>query len=250
MLQRVLASIIPFLVFFVLLFIYTKLVGPIPFSVNSVSTNKNDTFNVSGEGKVLANPDVAIVTVGVVANGSSVKAAQDQMNLSINKVTDAIKSQGVDQKDIQTTNYSINPNYDYNSGTQRITGYQANTNLSIKVRDINKVNDVIDQATRNGANQVGGVVFDVDNKTALQNEAREKAVADAKSKAEAAANIAGFRLGNIVNYNENFGGVVPPMPVANRAFGIGSAEDAKLQTSVEPGSSEIIVSVTLSYEIY
>ena len=247
-LQRILLSLVPFVVFFSLLFIYTKLTGPIPFSVNSVSTNKNDTFNVTGEGKVIVQPDVALVTVGVVANGSSVKVAQDQINQNINKIAASIKSLGVEQKDIQTSNYSINPNYDYNSGIQRITGYQANTNLSIKVRDISKVNNVIDQATQNGANQVGGVVFEVDDKTALQNEARQKAVTDAKTKAENAANIAGFSLGRIVNYNENFGGAMPPIQM-NRNLAVGLAADEKLQTNVEPGSSEIVVNVTLSYEI-
>lgn len=249
MLHRILSTLATFAIFFILLFVYTKLAGPIPFSINSVTTNKNDTFNVSGEGKVFATPDVALVTVGVLANGTSVKAAQDQINLAINKIADAVKSVGVDAKDIQTTNYSINPNYDYNSGAQRITGYQANTNLAIKVRDINKVNEVIDQATKNGANQVGGVVFEVEDETKLQNEAREKAVADAKSKAQNAAKIAGFSLGKIVNYNENFGGT-NPVPMMARNFAEGSPSDAKLQTNVEPGSSEIIVNVTLSYEIY
>lgn len=247
MLQRILPTLIPIAVFFVLLFAYTKIAGPIPFSISSVTTTKNETFNVSGEGKVSIKPDIALVTVGVLANGSSVKAAQDQMNIAINKVTQAIKGVGVAEKDIQTTNYSINPTYDYTSGNQRITGYQANTNLSIKVRNIDNINKVIDEATKNGANQVGGINFEVEDKTDLQNQAREKAVTDAKEKAQQAAKIAGFKLGRIVNYNENFGDVSKPI-IPFRSSG--AMLDEKAQTSIETGSSEIIVNVTLSYEIY
>lgn len=230
--------------FFILLFSFTKLFGPIPFAVNSVTTAKSDTFNVSGEGKVSAPPDTAFVTVGIAANGATVKAAQEQINATINKVSEAVKSLGVDEKDIKTTDYNINPDYDYTGGSQRIKGYSASTNLSIKVREIDKINSVIDGATASGANQVGGISFDIDDKTKLENEAREKAVEDAKRKAENASKIAGFQLGRIVNYSENFGGY----PIYMRTMAVGASEDNKT-TQVEPGSSEIIVNITLSYEI-
>ena len=90
--------------FFILLFTFTKLFGPIPFSVNSVNTTKSTTFDVTGEGKVTAAPDVALVTVGVSANSTTAKQAQDQMNSNINKVSDAVKKIGVDATDIKTTN--------------------------------------------------------------------------------------------------------------------------------------------------
>lgn len=231
--------------FFILLFSFTKIFGPIPFSVNSVTTTKSDTFQVSGEGKVSAIPDVAIVNAGISVNGTTVKLAQDQMNTVINKVSEAIKKLGVDSKDIKTTNYNINPDYDYFGNTQRIKGYSASTNLSIKVRAVDKANDVIDQATANGANQIGGISFDIDDKTKLENEARQKAVAVAKSKAENAAKIAGFKLGRIINYSENQSGYPGPIPMMARV-------DMKAQgssTEVQPGSTDITVTVTLSYGI-
>ncbi len=230
--------------FFILLFSFTKIFGPIPFSVNSVTTTKSTTFDVTGEGKATAAPDVAMVTVGISAKGATVKDAQNQINSTINKVSTAVKSLGVDAKDIQTTNYNINPSYDYTGG-QRLTGYSASTNLSIKVRQIERANSVIDEATANGANQVGGISFDVDDKSKSENEARQKAVADAKKKAEDAAKIAGFKLGRIINYSEDFGGLPRPIPML-------SAADIKAQgapTQIEPGSSDITVVVTLSYEI-
>lgn len=232
--------------FFVLLFTFTKLFGPIPFSINSVSTQKSTTFDVSGEGKVTIKPDIASVSVGIQSSGSSVKAVQDQINSSINKISEAVKGLGIDSKDIQTTNYNINPEYDFSAG-QRIKGYTASTNLYIKVRQIDKVNQVIDAATSNGANQVYGINFEVDDKSTAQNEARQKAVADARKKAEDAAKIAGFRLGRIVNYSENLGGFGGPVPLM-RATAADSAV-SNPPTQVEPGSTDITVNVTLSFDI-
>lgn len=232
--------------FFLALFAYTKLAGPIPFSVTSVTTQKTDTFSVSGEGKATVVPDIAVVNAGVSTQATTVKAAQDQLNKAINAVSDTVKKVGIDAKDIQTTGYNILPMYDYNNGRQRITGYQASSNLTIRVRDMEKANSVIDAATAAGANQVGGVSFDVSDKTKAQNEAREKAVAEAKQKARDAARIAGFTLGRIINYSENFGGEPRPIPLMAKAEGLGSAG---VPTQIEPGSSEITVTATLSFEI-
>ena len=234
------------ILFFLTLFAYTKLVGPIPFSVTSVTTTKTDTFSVTGEGKVTVSPDIAVVMAGVTAQATTVKAAQNQLNTAINAVSDAIKKLGVDAKDIQTTGYNIYPTYDYTDGRQRITGYQASANLTIKVRDIEKANSVVDAATASGANQVGGISFDVDDKTKAQNEAREKAVAEAKRKAEAAAKIAGFSLGRIINYNEDFGGQPRPIPLMAKAEMTGGGG---VPTEIEPGTSDIVVAVTLWYEL-
>lgn len=234
-------------IFFLSLFVYTKLAGPIPFSVNSITTTKTDTFTVTGEGKITAAPDIAVVSAGVQAQGPSVKVTQEQLNKSINAVSDAVKNVGVDAKDIQTSNYNVNPMYDFRSASQKITGYQASSNFTIKVRDIEKANAVIDAATAAGANQVGGISFDVDDKTKVQNEAREKAVADARRKATDAARIAGFKLGRVINYSESFGG--EPRPILMMAKEAGGALDQANPTQVEPGTNEIVVTVALSFEI-
>lgn len=229
-----------------MLFLYIKLAGPIPFSVNSVTTNKSDTFQVIGEGKVVVRPDIAKIQVGVESQGSTVKLAQDQLNSAINKVSQSIKALGVDEKDIQTENYNIYPNRDYTSSSQKITGYSASSNLSIKIKDINKINFVLDAATASGANQVGGITFDVEDKTKAENQAREKAVKEAKKKAEEAAKVAGFRLGKIVNYSESFQGEGPPF-LDFKSAQVSQAGGSPSQ--VEPGSNEVRVIVTLSYEV-
>lgn len=238
-------ALLPLIVFFILLFAYTKIIGPIPFSISSVTTNKSDTFTVTGEGKVAVRPDIAAINVGIQASGTTVKQTQEQINIIMNQVAAAIKKLGVEDKDIQTTNYNINPTYDFRSGSQKISGYQANTNLLVKVKVLDKINEVIDAATANGANQVGSIIFDVSDKAKAENEAREQAVNQAKQKAEQAAKVAGFNLGKIVNYSESFAGNPPPMPLSAKAVdGRGSPET----TNVEPGSSEIKITVSLSYE--
>lgn len=232
--------------FFILLFVFTKFVGPIPFSVTSVTTQKTDSFTVSGEGKISIRPDMAFVNLGVEAQGSTVKSVQQELNDRINAVSDAIKKRGIAKDDIQTTNYSVNPTYDYRDGKQKIAGYSANAMLIVKVKNLDLVNDVIDNAAANGANQIGGLTFDISDKTKTQNEAREKAVKDAKQKAESAARTAGFRLGKIVNYSESFGGQPRPIPYFAKAE-VANADSAP--TQVEPGTNEIVVQVSLSYDI-
>ncbi|MFA5933141.1 MAG: SIMPL domain-containing protein [Microgenomates group bacterium] len=245
MLKQIGSSTATLIIFFILLFIYTKFVGPIPFQVNSTSTTKTTTFDVTGEGKSTIKPDFATISAGVSATGTTTKEVQDKVNQIIGKVSESVKALGIDSKDIQTANYNINPTYDYSGGPQRITGYSANTNLTVKVRKIDEAGKVIDAATQAGANNVNNLGFDSTDTTSAENEARTKAVAAAKKKAEDAAKIAGFTLGKIVNYSENTGG----SPII-RAMGLGGANLAATpETKLETGSNEVIINVTLSYEI-
>lgn len=236
------------IVFFVSLYAFVKFVGPIPFSMQSITTQKTDFFTVTGEGKATAVPDIAIVNVGVTAQSTTVKSAQKELNTKIDAMTKSIKQLGIDTKDVKTTNYSINPRYDYQSSVQRIIGYDAQSSLTIKVRDMDKANDVIDTATANGANQVGGISFDSDDRTKAENEAREQAVADAKKKAEVASKTAGFTLGRIVNYSEGSNNESPRPEMFAKSMTIASGDRA-VASPIEPGSNEITIRVSLSYEL-
>lgn len=239
-------TIVGLLIFFVSLFVYTKFAGPIPFSITNVTSNKSEAFTVTGEGKVSVIPDIATVNVGVISNGSTVKEAQNNLNENINAVTAAIKKVGIDEKDIKTSNYNLSPTYDYSAGDQQITGYEAASTLTIKVRKIDSANNVVDAATAAGANTVGGISFDVDDKTKAEDEARKLAVADAKAKAELAAATTGFTLGKIINYQEstNNNRFMPMYAKADMAIG-GANESTKLST----GTTDIELTVTLSYEV-
>ncbi len=241
----ILHSIISILTFFLLLFIYTQLVGPIPFNVNNINTTVNDNFSVTGTGKVSVDQTEALVRAGVQAKGATPEAAQNQMNQVINKVSSAIQLLGIPQSDIKTQNYNINPEYDYSNGSQTITGYSGNTNLEITIKNVSLVNSVIDTATQNGANVIGGADFSVGDNTKAEDEARQKAVSDAKKKAANISKTAGFSMGRLVNYQENMGGEGQVVPFAADKAGGAIANP----TQIEPGTNEVIVNVTLSYEI-
>lgn len=227
------------IVFFVLLFLYTKLAGPIPFNINSVTTSKTDSFQVTGQGKTSIKPDNATVRAGVSASGETAKAAQDKMNVNINKVIEAVKALGIAESDIKTDNYNVNPTYDYTSDG-KITGYSSNTNIEIKVKDINIVNKVVDTATVNGANIVGGAQFSNTDKTQAENDARAMAITDAKNKAQQIAKTGGFSLGRLIGYQEDSSGGGPRPTTL-----IAASEDTK----IEPGTNEVDITVTLSYEV-
>lgn len=226
-----------------------KLVGPIPVSVTQTTIAKNEPFMVNGEGTVAMTPDIAEISLGITTNKPTVSAAQEETNRVINSLTDAMKQLGVGDEDIKTTNYSVNPNYDWNSGTQRITGYNVNANLLVKFKNFDNLNQALDQATSLGANQVGGINFTLsdDKQHQAEDEARKEAVAQAKTKAESLSQAAGIKLGKLINVTENT--FSPPTPMYARA----EAMDAKAvsgptPTEIQPGSQEVKLMVTLSYE--
>ena len=150
------------------------------FPITSVVTQKTDLFTVSGEGKVTVTPDVAIFNLGMTTQKNSVKLAQAEANTVVNALTKAVKEFGVKDTDIKTTNYSVYPNYDY----PKISGYTVNINLMVTVRDIDRVNDILDKAASLGVNSVGNIQFTVDEQKLkeLNKEARLKAIKDAKRK--------------------------------------------------------------------
>lgn len=242
------------------LFVYTKLAGPIPFYITSVATQKTDSFSVTGEGKSSITPDKATVTLGVTATDTTADEAKNKMNENINKVTTAIKALGIEDKDIQTQNLNVYPNYETTKVTPLVapnaptpvkdpnsqaTSYTGNTNIVVTVNQIDLANKIVDAGTKNGANQVGGVSFDNQDTTAAENDARQKAIADAKAKAETAAKAAGFTLGKIINYSENPGGRGPIPYALNAADAAGKSAP----TELNPGENEITMTVTLSYEV-
>lgn len=233
--------------FFLLAALYFRFAGPIPVSMTSTVTTKTDLFTVSGEGKVTAIPDMAQVNLGITVNRPAVKEAQNEANGIINKISNDLKRLGIEEKDIKTTRYNLNPNYDFSSGRQRITGYQININLEVKVRDFDKINQVIDTATADGANLVEGLQFSVDEPKLkeLKAKAREEAIKEAKEKAQEIAKAGGMRLGKIVNIQENIISPWEPRPFV----ALEKATVPEEPTKIEPGEQEIRVSVSLSYEI-
>ena len=205
---------------------------------------------VSDTGKVAVVPDIAKVTVGIEAQGQILKRVQDETNTKSKNLTDALKKLGVKENDIKTTNYSVNPEYDYQSQPFRINGYRVSTNYEVKILDFELVNDVLTAATDAGANVIGNISFEVneETKTKLTQEAREKAVKLAKSKAEGLAKAAGITLGKIINVTESQGIDYPRPVMYSKEIATGAADSSQV-ANVTPGETEISVTVNLSYEI-
>lgn len=235
--------------FFLLLFLYTKLAGPIPFAVNSVSTTTPDVFQVNGEGKAVAVPDTASISFGVTKTAPTVADAQNQTNTAISDITSALKDAGIDEKDMQTTNYSVNPNYDI-TGRQTITGYTVTQNILLKIAPLDKANKAVDIITAKGANIVGQVSFGFSDslKKQLEDKARKMAVDAAKEKAQSLAGASGIHLGKIINVVEN-----PQETPIIQPFALPAAKDAASEgtpTQVTPGQNTVSLTVTLSYQTY
>ena len=162
-----------------------------------------------------------------------------------------VKSQGVEAKDIKTTGYNLNPDYQYDPDTQRsfITGYTLTQTVSVKIRDLSKVAKIIGGLPPVGVNQIGGISFTVEDPEKYLNEAREKAFEKARAKAEQMVRSTGVKLGKVINVSE-FGGYPPPIPYyTERGFGLGGDIAASKAPTIEPGTQEITLQVTVTYEL-
>lgn len=241
-------SLITVSLFFILLFIFAKWGPAINFS--TTTQTKGEPFIVSGQGKVYAVPDIAKFTVGVTDSGSYLKTVETSVNTKSKALTDSVKKLGVKEEDIKTTSYNLYPQYDYNSPSRSITGYNISTTYQITVRDLDKVNDIITAATGSGANMEGNISFDINEQTKNDklNEARRLAVEDAKKKAQGLAGSAGITLGKIINISESQN-LNEIRPLYDLAAGKGSGPSAAPVANIQPGQTEINTTVSLSYEI-
>jgi len=205
---------------------------------------------VNGEGKVTAVPDVATMSVGIEAQEATVAAAQDEAKAAMNSVMEALKDEGVDEKDIQTQHFSIYKvtRWD-NDKQQEITiGYRATNIVTAKIREVDNAGAVIDAVAVAGGDltRINSIGFTVDDPKPFQEQARKLAVADAAAKAKALADVAGVKLGKATYISESS---YTPGPIY-RGDMIGIAEsDAPAVTPISPGEMEITTSVQIAYEI-
>jgi len=214
------------------------------------SAEQKHSINISGEGKIVAVPDIAKIQLGMQTEKKTVALAQKENTEKINTVIKKLKDDfKVDAKDIQTVNYNIYPQYDWFDNRQSLRGYQVSQNIDVKVRNLEDVSAILDLAGAEGLNQVGGLTFEVDDPQELKQEARELAIQHAKEKAESLADIAGVKLGKIISFSEY--STEPQYATDNflmkEAYGMGGADAAP---AIEAGSTEIIVTANVEYEIY
>jgi uncharacterized protein YggE len=204
---------------------------------------------VSGEGDMAVAPDMAMLSLSVMREAPTAREALDANNAAVAAVIAAMKSAGIAERDLQTSNLQINPRYDYTNkpdGTQeaKLAAYQVTNTLSVRVRDIAKTGELLDTAVTTGVNQGGNISFTNDDPSAAITEARKRAVADAIAKAKTLAEAAGVGLGRIIEMSET--SYTPlPMPIEAKAFD--SAVQARVP--VQPGENSYKIQVNVTFEL-
>lgn len=213
-------------------------------------------ISVSGQSKIEYKPDMASIYLGVKVDKVAMpEQALQQLNTKIANIVAALKTAGVEEDNIQTQNYTLSPQYDYVENNNVLSGYNANQTLIVKVYNITEnsqiIEKVIEEASRAGVNQIDGINFDVADSNQLKQEARLKAIADAKSKAGALSDALGVELGEVVGWWENI--VQGPESAVYRsdygAYGMGGIGGGGGSPVVPAGNQEMVVEVNLSYKL-
>jgi uncharacterized protein len=217
------------------------------------------TISVQGTSDRSVTPDVATFTFSVMAEDVDANAAQQKSATSMQSITDYLKAQGVAPEDIKTVYYNLYPRYEYTGsecnewgycspGGQRVVGYTADESISVKIHDITKAAELIAGVGSNGATNISGLSFTIDDPDALKEEIRAEAIADAREKADRLAESLGVRLGKLSYFYEE-----QPYPPYNYGYGgmmMEKSADASMSApSIAPGQNEITSTVTLTYEI-
>lgn len=202
-------------------------------------------LDVSATGEVTRVPDLAVITAGVITRSSSATGAIQQAANRMERVRAALKAAGIDDRDIQTTNISLNPEYRYESNLPpRLTGYTASNQVTVKFRDIRNAGKVLDALVREGANQISGPNLTIEQPEAALDEARTRAVAMARARAELYARGLGLRVVRVVWVSESASyPVPPPMPVMMEA----RAQAA--DTKIDPGVQKLQVTLAVTFEL-
>ncbi|MGR9247191.1 SIMPL domain-containing protein [Rhizobium leguminosarum] len=212
---------------------------------------RESVISVTGDGESSVAPDMAVVNLAVVKQAKTAREALDENNKAMNDVLAALKSGGIAERDLQTSGFSIQPQYNYPQpvdGQQQqpqLIGYQTINSVTVRLRDLAKLGAVIDQSVTLGINQGGEIQFTNDKPDAAIEEARKNAVADAVKRAKTLSEAAGVKLGRILEINENVPRAMP-QPVY-RATMMKEASDAAVP--VQGGENNYNVSVTVTFAI-
>lgn len=232
-----------FILFAIIIALLAIKIFDISYPLTITTTTRSSELSVVGEGKVEVAPDTAFVDAGITVNNvPSVEAAQKAIDEINNRVIVTLKNLNIKEEDIKTSNYSIYPNYSYEKEESKITGYNGNASVTIKVKQIKQVSTILIEVTKAGANQVNGARFTIDDPDKFREEARNKAIENAKEQAKKLAKALGIKLGKIVNIVES----VPSFPAglyAEKAVGGGRSAPV-----IEPGTQTITSTVTLYFE--
>jgi uncharacterized protein YggE len=196
---------------------------------------------VVGNGEVKVTPDTASVQIGVEITAPTTQEALTQNTAQATAIIEKIKGLGVAEKDIQTSGFNISPTYD--SDGRQVTGYTVSNMVSVTIRDLAQAGKLLDQVVQAGANRIYGVSFSVADPAAALAQARDRAVADAKTRADQLAKDAGATVGQVLVITENVGSTPVPMPMMDRVVAAGAP------VPVQAGEQGYSAQVQITYEL-
>jgi uncharacterized protein YggE len=205
------------------------------------------TISVSGNGKASAPPDMATIQTGVVTQANTAREALSANNEAMAKLLDVLKQHGIADKDVQTSSFNVHPVYKHDPegrSEPEVTGYRVHNQVSVDVRHLAKLGQVLDALVEAGSNQISGISFGVDDPTGILNQARSRAISDAKNRAEVYAQAAGVKVGRVQAIREQPVQFPPPIPMARMAF---QAEAAGVP--VATGEQDFEVTVYVEYAL-
>ena len=204
------------------------------------------TLSLSASGEVSATPDKATINFAVVSQGKTASEAMKANNVRMNAVMSALKSAGIADKDIQTSSLNLNPQYDYTDGQNpRLTGYQAQNQITVRINDLNQTGPVIDTVIKAGINQIDSITFGLKNDDTLLDQARQSAVAILMQRANLYAQATGMHVKRILTLSESDQSYQPPRPM----FAMAKRAEADSSTPVAGGELQLSVQVSATFEL-
>ncbi len=219
---------------------------------NKVSEKQQAFIVVNGEGQAQAAPDMAILDLTVLREGKTARAALTENNKAMTQVLAAMKEAGIEDRDLQTSGINIQPTYTYPSDKNglkapKIIGYNVTNGLTVRVRDLDKVGDLLDKSIDLGVNQSGGLRFVNDDPSKSMTEARKKAMANAMDKAKTLTEAGGIKLGRVLEINEYSSNPQPVMMARTKM--VPMAAEATDSVPVAAGENSYNVSVTVKFAL-
>ena len=216
-----------------------------PAQADSEAMFRATTLSLSADGETKVAPDMATINLGVTTQAATAAEAMQQNSAEMNRVMAALRRAGVEARDVQTAQVSINPQYAYQQGeAPRLSGYQATNQVIVTTRDLARLGATIDAAVAAGANAAGGISFGLADPAPAEDAARLAAVKALQAKAELYARAAGYRVLRLVNLSEG-GGYANPPPVPLARMALAKSEE----TPVSPGETRVRIEVTGTFEL-
>jgi len=215
----------------------------------SLPNNYPREITVSGEGRTFAVPDIALIQLGVVTEGLKVGDVVRENTEKMNNILKEIKDLGIEEKDIKTTTYNLAPRYEWTEDGKRIfKGYTLTQQINVKIRNFEKIGDVLEKSTEKGANLVGDLQFSIDEPEKVRQEARKEAIEKAKAKASQISTDSGLKLVKLVNVYEDYYPRTYSDTLYKSLEATGGGEIAA-PPEIQPGEQEVTVTIYLTYRV-